>query len=158
MAALAEFIRFHCATTLSSAARRPIPEVAFFAEAHSWTKVVTSALIQLAGWDGHPGPPLVSTEVAFVCIQAGCAVHRDAVVALPADHTSHGWATQSALPEWKFHRLSFALVTRASEIGAVFHVMNDRAVRGVPSAFLVPGLPRSSSVSVDQSRVSPCWT
>lgn len=34
--------------------------------------------------------------------------------------------------------------------------MNDCAVRGVPSAYFVPGLPRSSSMSLDQSTVS--WT
>ncbi|OXY93584.1 hypothetical protein BEH93_35315 [Streptomyces sp. 2R] len=90
--------------------------------------------------------------------RGGCLVHRVAVVAGSADHTSQAWALQSVLAEWKFHRLSWALLIRASAIGAVPQVRYDRAVRGVPFAFFVPGLPRSSSVSVDQSRVSPCWT
>lgn len=47
---------------------------------------------------------------------------------------------------------------RASATGAVFQVMKERAVRKVPSLFFVPGFPKSSSVSLDQSTVSPCWT
>jgi hypothetical protein len=72
--------------------------------------------------------------------------------------TVHPYALQSVLPEWKFHRLTSAFVISASLNGAVFQVMNDLAVRGVPLGLVVPGLPKSSSTSVDRSTVSPCWT
>ncbi|CAM5682425.1 hypothetical protein SALBM217S_04847 [Streptomyces griseoloalbus] len=155
---MAEFTRFHWVVAVSLDARRPMCPREVLADAHSCTRAVTSALIQPSGAEVHAELPLVSVEVAFSAVQAGCAFHREEVVAAPVDHTSHGYALQSVLPEWKFHRDSLAPVTSASAIGAVFHEMKERAVRGVPSAFFVPGSPRSSSTSVDQSRVSPCWT
>src|SRR5690606_517926 len=104
------------------------------------------------------GLPLVAVDVECRLCHFGWDVQRLETEALSADQTAQGCALQSVLPEWKFHRLSFASATRASASGAVVQVMKDRAVRGVPLAFLVPGLPKSNSVSVDQSRASPCWT
>ncbi len=65
---------------------------------------------------------------------------------------------QSVLPEWKFHSARFVSVINASWMGVVFQWMKDRATRVVPSALVVPGLPKSSSVSVDKSTVSPRCT
>ncbi len=157
-AALAELTRFHWATVVSLLARMPRWPRVVLAEAHSWASVVTFALIQPSGCAVQAALPRVSVDSAFMAVIVGRLVHRLAVVAAGEDQTCHGWAAQVVLAEWKFHRLSLALVTRASAIGAVFQVMKDCAVRGVPFAFVVPGLPKSSSTSVDQSRVSPCWT
>lgn len=154
--ALAELTRFHWPTADSSAARRPMVERGAFSEAQVCARSVTSAVIQPSS--PQAGLPLVSLEVAYLVCIAGRLVQRLAAVAASADHTSHAFGLQSVFAEWKFHRLTLALLTRASAIGAVPQVMYDWAVRGVPLAFLVPGLPKSSSVSVDQSRVSPCWT
>ncbi|GAA4939403.1 hypothetical protein GCM10023238_01350 [Streptomyces heliomycini] len=105
-----------------------------------------------------------AVRVATVCaeewywVQVGWSVHRDAVDGALVFPMVQLWVEQSVLPEWKFHRARFVSTINASWIGVVFHVMKDRAVRGVPSAFLVPGLPKSSSTSLDQSTVSPCCT
>ncbi len=158
LAALAEFTRFHCLMLFSSVARRPMLENVHLLLAQCWTRLVTSALTQPSGCEAQPGLPLVSVEVAILVTIAGWLVQRDAVVGPLDVHTSQGWALQSVFPEWKFHSESWAFEINASATGAVFQVMNDRAVRKVPLAFFVPGLPKSSSVSFDQSTVSPCWT
>ncbi len=71
-----------------------------FADAHVWTRVVTSALIQPSGADPQPGLPRISVEVTYLVAMAGWFVQRDAVLGVPESQTSHGCATQSVLPEW----------------------------------------------------------
>src|SRR5687767_13262224 len=127
-------------------ARRPMwPRVAL-ADAQDWTRVSTSALIQPSGCVAvQSGLPLVCVEEWYSCFQVGCDVHREDVEGALVSQTAHFWAVQSVLPEWKFHSARLVSTISASWIGVVFHVMNERAVRGVPSAFFVPGLPKSSS-------------
>ncbi len=129
------------------------------AEAQFCTRVSTSALIHPSGWlPVQSGLPRVWVEEWYCWFQVGWLVQREEVPAAVVSQMVHDWLAQSVLPEWKFHSARFVSTISASWIGVVFQWMKDRAVRGVPSALVVPGLPKSSSVSVDRSVVSPCCT